>query len=251
MKMLSLDLDFFQCQVPFDPETNEDGRPVRDLDVWTELEVEDFLETRCRLDKARPIKCCFAEKHDAMAAFIYRLREAGEFTVPFELVHIDAHSDMGGFGVKWIPILEDINPRRVIGPPEEYDHLDEGNVLFYLLSSGWIRKLTWVKLPDVHEHDRIRQLPPRCFRDRVEHEPGIPIELPIVAKGEIAQCGLRNWEPRQYAPPIPFSVYQPTEFMLDSPPDIAFFCRSPQFSVPKADRLIHVIRQYFDFRIAH
>ncbi len=71
-------------------------------------------------------------------------------TTPFDVVHVDAHADLGlGFGdLGWFHLAADLlhrtrEERAVENPPG----LTEGNYLLYAVACGWIESLTYVAHP--------------------------------------------------------------------------------------------------------
>ena len=61
---------------------------------YADEEVIDFLENRCGLSRERPLPGAIFDTHDkALDFWCDRMRE-GALRAPFEVVHVDTHSDL-------------------------------------------------------------------------------------------------------------------------------------------------------------
>ncbi len=95
MRILDLDLDFFLDNIAHWEE--EDGSRLSDTQYspWTEEEVRGFLEKQCGLSPNAQINGRFITHHHEAFLFWRELILKEQLTTPFEIVHVDAHSDTG------------------------------------------------------------------------------------------------------------------------------------------------------------
>ena len=107
MRILDLDLDFFVRPVhnwmPSEERLSESEYTCASPD-----EVEAFLEQQCGLSKTDRIPGRLCEEHveafDTWSEWI----AAGTLTTPFEVVHVDAHADMGLGDSSYIYLLDEL-----------------------------------------------------------------------------------------------------------------------------------------------
>lgn len=94
MRVLDIDLDFFlaDCCPLADPGERPD---LAGHEPWPEDEVIRFLEEQCGLDAAHPIPGRIFETHDRALLFWEEQIAQGRLSVPFDVTHVDAHSDLG------------------------------------------------------------------------------------------------------------------------------------------------------------
>ena len=276
-KVLDLDLDFFVW--PTVDDTGRHGvskraRPpkTRFTRIATELEVSEFLEKQCGLSKAHKLPGREAKEHiDAFSVWREWLIQ-GRLSLPFTVVHVDAHSDLGSglnntfhyisTGLLSLPLESRRCP--TFGPR----HLNSGNYLAGAIANRWVQHLTYVYPSDpepsapppddlseamtsaqllraLRRREGLREetpqppfLPEWCFRDgRIEF--GI-VELRRFQDGP-------NWhmrDPLSTEPPVEFRtvedyLFSETEFTH------MFLAQSPQYVPKEADALLDVIREYF------
>ena len=93
MKVLDLDMDFFltgPC-----PMANLGERPPEEsAQPYTDEEVIRFLEESCGLDKAHPLPGAIFDTHDKALDFWKARLADGTLKAPFDVVHVDTHSDL-------------------------------------------------------------------------------------------------------------------------------------------------------------
>jgi hypothetical protein len=93
MRFLDLDLDFFLNKNAYCSECDS-GRLGSDYKPWSASRVRHFLEDRCGLSPDAPVQGRTVESHDGVFDFWRTLIESGGLSVPFEVIHIDAHPDL-------------------------------------------------------------------------------------------------------------------------------------------------------------
>ena len=104
MRILDLDLDYFLDEVA--SISYEDKRqPSQEYKVWNASVVVDFLEEKCGFSKVSPIEGRIVDHHDEAFDFFFELIQNGNLIIPFEIVHIDAHSDLGFGDCGWLYLM--------------------------------------------------------------------------------------------------------------------------------------------------
>ena len=93
MKVLDLDMDFFLTDAcPLAPLGE---RPPEDCaEPYSNEQVIRFLETQCGLSRAHPVPGMIFDTHDKALDFWLAQMEAGKLQPPFDVVHVDTHSDL-------------------------------------------------------------------------------------------------------------------------------------------------------------
>ena len=95
MKILDIDMDYFLEDVPhFIPEDCTD-RISEDFKTWNKEKIIDFIENRLKLSKNNKIKGKIVQHHHEALYYWKNLIDSGLLKVPFEVIHVDSHADLG------------------------------------------------------------------------------------------------------------------------------------------------------------
>ena len=102
-RILDIDLDFFLNKVS---DAKENGKRLKKKKYypWSKDSLKSFLENRCFLIKDKPTPGRIVKQHHEAFLFWRELILDKKIKIPFELVHIDAHSDIGIADWGWIYI---------------------------------------------------------------------------------------------------------------------------------------------------
>lgn len=238
MRVLDLDLDFFLADCcPLAP---LGGRPeLLGHEPWAEEEVRAFLEERCHLSRTRKAPGRLYETHDGSLCFWDEQIKAGALAPPFEVHHIDAHSDLGIGKPGPDFVLQSVlsqHPSRRADLARYYDsvQLDEANYLLFALGFRWVSALVNVRNP--------RSRPDIPAKIALQDEQGsyraLLLRSPVSALFE----GVNGKEPV-----VPFAVYADwREYAAPGPFDFVTAARSPRYAPAAADALFEVIREYVE-----
>ena len=94
MRVLDIDLDFFLADCC--PLAELGHRPsLPGHEPWEASAVRAFLENQCGLSRTAPKPGRIFETHDGALRFWEEQIAAGRLTAPFDVTHVDAHSDLG------------------------------------------------------------------------------------------------------------------------------------------------------------
>ncbi len=245
MRILDIDLDFFLSDISEGsrrtPRLHED-----EYIPWQQTEVTAFLECNLGLKKEKPIPGKFFTYHHEL------LRELKELTdvhlSPFQIVHIDAHADMGmDYAADSLSyILKDIlntNIEERIYQPRIREKLNEGNWLVFAVAFRWVQEITYVFHPKLN----ISQGPD--FADDIicknsDVDSGV-IQLPIMKPySEGGYTRQNDQHITGYEPEVPISLICGNKYKNTLPFDRIYLTHSPQYTPESSDLLIPCIREY-------
>lgn len=98
MKILDLDMDYFMEMVATNISFDRTERLSEDEfggSVWTERRVRQFLEQNLGLSKQNKLHGRIVTNHNESLLFWEELVAKEKLTIPFEVVHVDSHADLG------------------------------------------------------------------------------------------------------------------------------------------------------------
>jgi hypothetical protein len=230
MRFLDLDLDFFLNYNAY-YSGSDSGRLGPEYRPWSASRVQHFLEDRCGLSPDSPLQGRTLESHDRVLEFWHMLIESGNLSVPFEVIHIDAHPDLWvGRGVYLTSGLLRISTEgrsKLL----KIKTVHAGNYLTFAIAYGWIASLVWVTLRkhlktqpkwDADARSILKQL------EKITGE-GSPVQdLPVVKR----ESG------------IPFNVVPWNNFKTNETFDYIALSKSPSFTPHESDELIPIIEAY-------
>lgn len=109
MRLLDIDMDYFLKEIPIMISENNMGRVSDDsYPVWNQKEVTDFFENRLGLSQKAKIKGKIIENHNEALYYWRQLILENKITVPFEIIHIDSHADLGLGYPSWTFVLDSV-----------------------------------------------------------------------------------------------------------------------------------------------
>lgn len=230
MRVLDLDMDFF-LSAPC-PLAEYGARPDESCaEVYSDEEVIRFLEEQCGLSRAHPVRGAIFDTHDKALDFWKARLADGSLTAPFEVVHVDTHSDLA-FGPPGPDYVMNVVLSRPTAIRERIDfyreavELDEANYLLFALSFRWIRRLTYVRNP-------------KSWQD-------VPAQL-LDADGNIH---LRSFVSRLFEgknglePVVPFDMFDDYRAFRQTGYDFVTMAQSPRYAPASADRIMRILREY-------
>lgn len=230
MKVLDLDMDFFLTDAcPLAPPGERPSeRCAQPYDV---AEVIRFLEEQCGLSRERPVPGAIFDTHDKALDFWAARLADGTLTAPFEVVHVDTHSDLafGPPGPDFVLKAVLTRPPRARATLDSYRagvKLDEANYLLFALAFRWVSRLTYVRNP------RSRQdVPPRLLAS--------PNAIRLTS--DIARLMESMNGPE---PVIPFAALDDYRAFRDEGFDFVTMAQSPRYAPASADRIMGLLAPY-------
>lgn len=262
-RILDLDLDVFSWPIVHWPQG--DGRPAdSDHVIATGGDVQFFLEQQCSLSPSKKILGQEFTNHDEAFVVWRRWIREGNLVPPFDVIHVDAHADMGMGDSGYVYLLSDLlalPPDRRYEPRQAYDAMNAGNYLMFAVANRWINSLTYVfpwrqpwacnwksgfdeTIKPFGGDGAPGDLMVMHFRDG-DWKTKL-IELKHCTKEALNAClGRRNLQPViATEPPVPFDFTPVRDFRSTNLTHLVV-AQSPKYAPPSADALLPIIRDYF------
>ena len=230
MRFLDLDLDFFLNDNAY-CSGSDSGRLGSEYKPWSVFKVRHFLEERCSLSHDTPVPGRTIETHDRVIDFWRTLIESGGLTIPFEVVHIDAHPDMSVRGG-----LYQTSGRLYIDSERglamfKRENLHSGNYLTFAIAYGWIASIVWVPL-----RKTLKDLP-KWYGDA-------RYGLMQVKRRKRGKSPIGDLSVLECKSGVPFKILPDYKFRTSETFDYMALSRSPNFTPPESDALIPVVEGY-------
>lgn len=230
MRVLDLDMDFFLSDpCPLAPLGERPDESCASM--WSEEEIVRFLEEQCGLSREHPVPGAIFDTHDKALDYWQARLDEGSLQAPFEVVHVDTHSDLAfgppGTGYVLNVVLSRLPSQRAdIALYRKGVELDEANYLLFALAFRWISRLAYVRNPKSHQ-DIPRQL--------LDGEGNIRLRSFISQMME----GKNGPEPV-----IPFDVYDDYRQFQQTGYDFVTMAQSPRYAPRSADRIMEIVGRY-------
>jgi len=247
MVILDIDIDFFLDYIIHNPKS-ERPDDYDNIVIYKKADVIDFLEKKCGLNNKNKIKGKFLKTHDELFYCFRNMIEAKILSVPFELVHIDAHADLGlgDNSDKYImtellhmPVSERIYPKR-----NNWEGISEVNFLAFSIACRWIKRLTYVYHPSIIK----RNIDINFVHLKDFSIGSCAIQLKKVSLEEydknslnISKCNILEFEPI-----VTLNLIKADDFFAKDIFKYIFVTHSPKYTPRKADKLIPVFLKYID-----
>ena len=244
MRILDLDLDFFLDSIALDQSSSGARLSEDDFKPWSGDKVREFLEGQCGLSTRRRILGKYVTHHHEAFYWWRDLIRDGKLAKPFEVVHVDAHADLGAgtFGYSKCYVGFDLmhKPMEERESPEEGGlTMNAGNYLLVAIACRWLNKLVYVMHPD----NRLEDCEEWLFLDGDDE--AVAISLPKLQKPKVAIPGV-PLQVIKREPPVEFAPVRGSTFHDDGSFDFVVLCQSPGFTPQSSDLLVPLIKEYMD-----
>lgn len=258
MRVLDIDLDFFLHGAAHGVDSAGRRLDADEYPPWPVDVAITFLVERCQLNGRQP--GFVVEHHNEI---FYRWGEAidaGRMTTPLEVVHVDAHADLGLGDASYSYLMgelafEAIEERYEIlktrRPSSRSGMLDldsyaltDGNWLMFALACGWLSNLTYVTNSCAETSDGRR--PGDLMSVLMQNFDMQADYLQVVGSQEdwIGRWG-RPKTIDHRDPPVPFITNVWREYRASEPFDIVCLTRSPEYTPEEADPIFDAISDRF------
>lgn len=254
MKILDIDMDYFLNRVPRFISSKSKKRIDGDnFKPWSKKDVISFLEDNLGLSRDNKIQGKIITHHHEALYYWRDLINLSKVNIPFEVVHVDSHADLGlGFS-SWVFIFErllglEVENRAKIENYKnifsEYKLPDIGDYLLFALAFRWISKLTYICNTNESGNDYLLYILKDC------KEPNDKIQLPY--NNQCSAFDLNYSDKRSnylrssiLEPEIPFEIINKVQNVnYNGDYDYITFCISPNYTPKKADFIIDIIKEY-------
>jgi hypothetical protein len=257
MNFLNLDLDFFvHGNIVHWPQSKVRRSSPRQYRSWTPKELIQFLEGQCGLSTKSPIPGRFGKHHDAVYDYWSDLRSVtATSAAPFNVVHVDAHADLGFGDGSWMNLCTDLLHLPLASrsnPLRGNKGLNLGSYIPYAVACQWISSIEFVTHPGWNWND----LPPLLFKNYDVHSGFLQLKRFARSSVDDASKIMRFFEameqltlvPIGTEPDVPFTATPYKAWKASSPFDYAFLAQSPNYTPASADKLIGIFCRYIDFQ---
>lgn len=201
-----------------------------------------FLEQQCGLNTSRKIPGRIVRHHDEAFLFWRELILKGLLKVPFEVVHIDAHADLGLGDASWVYIMGEILHMPIderMYPTRASHKLCPGSYLAFAVACRWLESLTFVLHPE-WKHD-LAWLHFKNYDDTSGY-----IQLKKYDPNDIDVMKMRERKPLELEPEVPFCTVWMDDFKETLSYDYFVLSISPGYTPSSANSLLKVFRDYID-----
>lgn len=259
VRVLDLDLDFFLCRTAHYLDSADERLDPGEYPPWPLDAVITFLAEQCRLRGRQP--GFVVEHHNELFYRWGEAIEAGRVVAPLEVVHADAHADLGLGDASYAYLMGELAFEAIEGryevlkarrPRSRSQMLDlgnhaltDGNWLMFALACGWLSNLTYVTNSCAEASDGPRpcdlmNVLMQDFDMRANH-------LQVVGTREkFWQSGRsRPQVIDQRDPPVPFATSAWRDYQASDPFDIVCLARSPEYTPAEADLIFDAIVERF------
>jgi hypothetical protein len=238
--VLDIDLDFFTSPIVNDS-MGEVASRRRGETVEATDEVLDYLKSNLAVPIPERTPGGVFEHHDEVFEFALR-----HFTEPVHLIHVDAHSDIGGgLPMCWQYVFGDylhLNGQGRHSPERGPKGLNCGNFIVFLAACGLLERVTFVTRED-WRHDY------SCIYMTDFCKDAGSLQLKCFNKQDFSRVGLgaELWDlPHSVESAIPFEVVGRDGFSSRVAPDMLLVTRSPQYTPECADQLFDALFDLVD-----
>ena len=268
MIVLDLDLDYFMERVASfigESVTDRLSDEYYGSFVWKEDKVRNFIENNLGLSKNNKIKGCIVKGHNEALFFWKKLIDQKKLEVPFSVVHVDSHADLGlGYSS-----LDYIKNRLLKYPVENrfenrFYKLDEitkdigiGDYLLYAIAFRWIDRLTYCANPKDDKNDYDWEILKEFKEKFIYNKPVLQtIQLAYDDKMEMPYFESSDEEKEEYwsnaikEPEVPFEIIPTIEGVkYNGKFDFITIAQSPNYTPKSADYILEVLSEYIDIDI--
>lgn len=264
MKVLDLDMDYFMDYVATgiaDTETERLSEEEYGHYVWSEQRVREFLERNLGLSKNKKRKGRIVSGHNEAIVFWQELIDKGELQVPFEVVHVDSHADLGlGYSSETY-ILRDLlqHPftERVMYSQYEDCYgrnidIGIGDYLLFAIAFRWISQLTYCANPEGEKNDYLWTTLKDFNENLIWNTPvQNTIQLVYNPEMDIPDHRASHEDKRLFLekgvkePEVPFCIIPNIEDVkYEGDFDFIVVAQSPNYTPASADFIMTLIREY-------
>ena len=263
LKILDLDMDYFMDAVALQISESSEKRlneAEYSKTVWTSERVREFLECNLGLSKGRKIHGRIVIGHNEALHFWQELIHAGKLDVPFEVIHVDSHADLGLGYDSWAFIMKTLLAYPVQDRPKHSVYQNcfgrtgadgIGDYLLFAIAYRWISRIIYCANPYGDKNDyHLSTL--KNFKEEYIYED--PVQNTIQLLYNTNKCPdihATNQQKRAFIlesekePEVPLTII-PTidDVKFDGHFDYAVLAQSPNYTPVNADFILDIFREY-------
>lgn len=209
---------------------------------WAEFEVCSFLEKRCGLSLATPVKGRIVKHHDGAFDFWRGLVNSHKLEIPFDVLHVDAHNDLGGGDDAYCYLMSNllhVNPEDRVNVVDR-TKIEFGNYLAFAVACRWIARIHWICHPN-KSGGLLRYHFKNCDpKSGVIELKKVDREFDYLSKS-LSKNNILSVEPE-----IPFLILPWVDFVATESFDYFVLSESPGYTPLESDKLIPIIARYME-----
>lgn len=266
MKILDLDMDYFMDDIASGISESKLDRLSEDdygMAVWNRERVINFLESHLGLSKKNKIKGRIVAGHNGSLVFWKELILKGLLNVPFEVIHVDSHADLGLGYSSWKYILEQLIQFPVKERSQHNRYMDcfgktteegIGDYLLFAIAYRWISRITYCANPKGDKNDYLVNTLKGFHENYIWDKPVENIiqlaynpnmDIPDGDASEIVkQAYFAN---AKIEPEVPMLIIPTIEDVkFDGNFDYAVMAQSPNYTPASADYIMDIFREYIE-----
>ena len=264
MRVLDIDMDYFMNYVAYGQSEDNDERLPEEgwgEEVWSVQKVRSFFEKNLGLSKNRKIRGRIVVGHNEALSYWRELIFDNRLSVPFEVIHIDSHADLGlgylshtyisstllGYPVKERPFYNQYT--------NEFGDVCEekiGDYLLFAIAYRWISKLTYCANPQGEKNDYIMSTLKDFKENHAEGRPTFNTIQLLYNPGLEKPCRSDSNDTKvNYIlssckePEVPFLIIPTIEDVkYDGDFDYIVMAQSPNYTPASADFIMDILREY-------
>ncbi|MCB9477385.1 MAG: UPF0489 family protein [Deltaproteobacteria bacterium] len=246
MVIVSVDIDFFVNPFPKDSQDCESDirLPASEYCVAPDATVADLLR-RCGLESPPKVSGVFIANHEFAFDIIKTLSLREQRKI--ELIHVDAHADIGFPEASFRHILMDLSYKNLThrrNPERGADRLNCGSWLTYAILAEFIESICFVPKYVVPQDLYSFYFSKELTCDNLESEFVISkIDNSIFSTYLRHGISFAN-DTKRALLKIPFKIVRSSELAISKKPDFVIVCQSPPWTPLAADRILDICRQY-------
>lgn len=256
VRVLDLDLDFFLNGAAHYVQKSDKRLSDDEYRPWTDKQVRDYLEKHLKLRTDKKIPAILCVNHDEVLYHCEKLICEKWVAAPFDLVHVDAHADMGMGSDAWVEILELASNGELVKRQFRtncFEKADYDNYVSYMLLLRMLASLTYVYNADGGDDVFSGFLCDGGKKIGVPVWPGNEEGFEQTKKQWLSDVmsSMHDYQrgDGDLEPVVPFEEICADAYCESGKYDWAFLAQSPNFTPKASDRLISVVGDYLDFSV--
>lgn len=262
--ILDIDMDYFMDDVAIGVGESCNERLSDDIyasSVWSEQKIRNFLENNLGLSKSKKIEGRIVSGHNEALFFWDDLIKEKKLSVPFEVIHVDSHADLGLGYSSWAYILDELLKYPVPERPQYNTYVDcfgkvkregIGDYLLFGIAYQWISKLTYCANPFGDKNDYVYNILKNYHEELIWDKP-VEIVIQLVYNPNMERPDINdthrikeNYFSKGICDPeVPLTIIPTIEDVnYDGGFDFVAFAQSPNYTPQSADFILDIIKDY-------
>lgn len=252
-----------KCDMLVSSDSSMDRLPEEEYGefVWKRNEVIDFLEHNIGLSKSHRIPGRIVCGHNEALFFWQELIVKDRLLVPFDVIHVDSHADLGLGYASWNHICREMLAYPVEERPKHSEYEFSGNMLkegigdylLYAIAYRMLSSITYCGNPYKDNNDYLQEILKGFKEEYIYDKPVRNIIQLLYNKNCFPYYDSSEVEKREFIkhsvkePEVPFIIIPTIEDVnFNGAFDYAVMAQSPNYTPASADFIIDIFRSYIE-----